>query len=42
MWTGVIWLDSMSNVGLLYTCNYVSGSIRVGNFVIILLETGTK
>ena len=40
--TGVIWLENMSSVGLLYTRNYVSSSIRVGNFMIILLETGTK
>jgi len=42
VWTGVIWPENVSSVGLLYTRNYVSGSIRVGNFMIILLETGTK
>ena len=42
VWTRVIWLESVSSVGLLYTRNYVSGSIRVGNFTIILLETGAK
>jgi len=42
VWTGVIWLGNMSSAGLLWTRNYVSGSIRVGNFMIILLGTGTK